>query len=127
MLFNVFTTAAIAFLAAPALANPIDTLPAGLESHLESRASDVTARFWKQTTCKTERSKKPFQSGHCIKDLAGRDHGVSMAERKKSSCHTFASVIRYREKNCQGYSEKGLNLYDCFNIGDEWKSMKFQC
>ncbi|KAF5641230.1 hypothetical protein F25303_6936 [Fusarium sp. NRRL 25303] len=108
MLFNVFTTAAIALLAAPALANPIETLPEGLESHLESRAGDVTARFWKQTTCKTERSKINFQSGHCIKDLAGRDHGVSMDSRKKSSCHS-------------------LNLYDCFNIGDEWKSMKFKC
>ncbi|KAG5755788.1 hypothetical protein H9Q69_000257 [Fusarium xylarioides] len=123
MLFNVFTAAAITFLASPALANPIDTLPAGLESHLESRASDVTARFWKQTTCKTERSKKGFQSGHCIKDLAGKDHAVSMDARKKSSCH----MIRYREKGCTGYSEKGLNLYDCFNIGDEWKSMKFKC
>ncbi|KAG5774103.1 hypothetical protein H9Q72_000392 [Fusarium xylarioides] len=123
MLFNVFTAAAITFLASPALANPIDTLPAGLESHLESRASDVTARFWKQTTCKTERSKKGFQSGYCIKDLAGKDHAVSMDARKKSSCH----MIRYREKGCTGYSEKGLNLYDCFNIGDEWKSMKFKC
>ncbi|CVL06156.1 uncharacterized protein FMAN_03857 [Fusarium mangiferae] len=123
MLFNVFTTAAIALLAAPGLANPIETLPEGLESHLESRAADVTARFWKQTTCKTERSKKGFQSGHCIKDLAGKDHAVSMDARKKNSCH----MIRYREKNCVGYSEKGLNLYDCFNIGDEWKSMKFKC
>ncbi|KAF5260674.1 hypothetical protein FOXYS1_8685 [Fusarium oxysporum] len=77
MPFNVFTTTVIAFLAAPALANPIDTLPAGLESHLESRAADVTAR--------------------------------------------------YRQKNCQGCSQKDLNLYDCFNIGDEWKSMKFKC
>ncbi|KAF5986302.1 hypothetical protein FCOIX_1579 [Fusarium coicis] len=113
MLFNIFTTAAIALLAAPALANPIDTLPAGLESHLVTRASDVTARFWTSTTCRTSRSKKDFDSGHCIKDLAGADHAVSMDARKKSSCHS--------------YSEKGLNLYDCFNIGDEWKSMKFQC
>ncbi|EGU77602.1 hypothetical protein NW761_000179 [Fusarium oxysporum] len=44
MPFNVFTTTVIGFLAAPALANPIDTLPASLESHLESRAADVTAR-----------------------------------------------------------------------------------
>ncbi|TVY79608.1 hypothetical protein Focb16_v009565 [Fusarium oxysporum f. sp. cubense] len=123
MPFNVFTTTAIAFLAAPALANPIDTLPAGLKSHLESRAADVTARFWTTTTCHTQRSRKGFQSGHCIKDLAGADHAVSMAERRKSSCH----MIRYRQKNCQGCSQKGLNLYDCFNVGDEWKSMKFKC
>ncbi|KAM5513819.1 hypothetical protein FOXYSP1_04786 [Fusarium oxysporum f. sp. phaseoli] len=109
MPFNVFTTTVIGFLAAPALANPIDTLPASLESHLESRAAD--------------RSRKGFQSGHCIKDLAGVDHAVSMVERRKSSCH----MIRYRQKNCQGCSQKGLNLYDCFNIGDEWKSMKFKC
>ncbi|RKK89699.1 hypothetical protein BFJ68_g2534 [Fusarium oxysporum] len=45
MPFNVFTTTVTAFLAALTLANPIGTLPAGLESHLESRAADVTARF----------------------------------------------------------------------------------
>ncbi|KAG9506331.1 hypothetical protein J7337_003314 [Fusarium musae] len=124
MLFNTFTTAAVALLAAPALAKPIDTIPAGLDSHLETRASDVTARFWTSTTCRTSRGpRKDFDSGHCIKDLAGADHAVSMDARKKSSCH----MIRYREKGCTGYSEKGLNLYDCFNIGDEWKSMKFQC
>lgn len=98
MLFNIFTAATIALLAAPALANPIETLPEGLESHLESRAADVTARFWKQTTCKTERSKKGFQSGHCIKDLAGKDHAVSMDARKKNSCHSESSNLstRYR-------------------------------
>ncbi|KAJ0149474.1 Uncharacterized protein HZ326_7958 [Fusarium oxysporum f. sp. albedinis] len=109
MPFNVFTTTVIAFLAAPALANPIHTLPVGLESHLESRAAELPT--------------KSFQSGHCIKDLAGADHAVSMAERKKSSCQ----MIRYRQKNCQGCSQKGLNLYDCFNTGDEWKSTKFKC
>ncbi|KAK2480731.1 hypothetical protein H9L39_06370 [Fusarium oxysporum f. sp. albedinis] len=76
MPFNVFTTTVIAFLAAPALANPIHTLPVGLESHLESRAAELPT---------------------------------------------------YRQKNCQGCSQKGLNLYDCFNTGDEWKSTKFKC
>ncbi|KAF5694488.1 hypothetical protein FDENT_1100 [Fusarium denticulatum] len=123
MLFNVFTTAALALLAAPALANPIDSLPAGLDSHLESRAEDIIVKFWTTTTCRTSRSRKGFNSGHCINDLAEKDHAVSMQERKKTSCH----MIRYREKNCQGYSEKGLNLNDCFNIGDEWRSMKFKC
>ncbi|KAI1042167.1 hypothetical protein LB505_002983 [Fusarium chuoi] len=126
MLFNAFTTTAIAvcsLLAVPALANPIDTLPAGLDSHLESRANDITVKFWTTTTCRTSRSRKGYNSGYCIKDLASKDHAVSMQERKKTSCH----MIRYREGNCQGYSEKGLNLNDCFNIGDDWKSMKFQC
>ncbi|KAF5557303.1 hypothetical protein FNAPI_5516 [Fusarium napiforme] len=92
MLFNVFTTAALALLAAPALANPIDTLPAGLESHLESRASDVVARFWDSTTCRNSLGdRKPFNSGHCIKSLREKEHAVSMAERKKSSCHSELS------------------------------------
>ncbi|KAG8668266.1 hypothetical protein FPOAC2_07557 [Fusarium poae] len=126
MLFNTFTTSAIAafaLLAAPVVSSPIDTIPEGLESHLQSRANDVTVKFWTTTTCHTSRSRKGFNSGHCINALAGKDHAVSMQERKSTKCH----MIRYREKNCQGYSEKGLNLHDCFNIGDEWESLRFKC
>lgn len=91
MLVNVFTTATIAactLLATPTLANPIDTLPAGLESHLQTRANDVTVKFWDSTTCRTSRSRKSFNSGHCIKALAGKDHAVSMQERKSTKCHS---------------------------------------
>ncbi|CEI68026.1 hypothetical protein FVEN_g7703 [Fusarium venenatum] len=126
MLVNIFTTTVIiacAFLAAPVLGSPIDVLPDGLESHLQSRASDFTVRFWDTTLCKTERSKKDFNSGHCIKRLAEKDHAVSMVTRKATKCH----MIRYREHDCKGYSEKVLNLKDCFNIGDEWESLKFKC
>ncbi|KAM0420232.1 hypothetical protein ACHAPD_003802 [Fusarium lateritium] len=145
MLVNIFTTTVIiacAFLAAPVLGSPIDVLPDGLESHLQSRASDFTVRFWDTTLCKTERSKKDFNSGHCIKRLAEKDHAVSMVTRKATKCHNNSSklvdaqplltafpssVIRYREHDCKGYSEKVLNLKDCFNIGDEWESLKFKC
>ncbi|KNB17259.1 hypothetical protein FOXG_21893 [Fusarium oxysporum f. sp. lycopersici 4287] len=100
MPFNVFTTTVIAFLAAPALANPIDTLPAGLESHLESRAADVTARV-----------------GIASKTWLVQTMLLAWQRERKAAV----------KKNCQGCSQKGLNLYDCFNTGDEWKSMKFKC
>ncbi|KAH7305184.1 hypothetical protein B0I35DRAFT_444135 [Stachybotrys elegans] len=126
MLFNLFTTTALvacSLLAAPALGSPLDiTLPPGLESHLTSRASDVTVKYWKTTSCKTSNSEKSYNSGKCL-NVASVDHAVSMQERKKNSCH----LIRYEEKDCKGYSEKGLNLDDCFNIGDRWESLKIQC
>lgn len=95
MLFNVLTTTALtacALLAAPVLGSPLDTVPPGLESHLESRASDVTVKFWDSTTCKRSNSKKSYNSGRCL-NVASVDHAVSMQERKKHSCHSKLQIF----------------------------------
>ena len=91
MLFNIFTTTALAassLLTVPVLSNPINTVPDSLEPHLQSRAGDITVKFWNSLKCKTSVSEKQYNSGHCIKDLSDSDIAVSMQSRKSSKCYS---------------------------------------
>ncbi|KAF4986188.1 hypothetical protein FGRMN_10954 [Fusarium graminum] len=125
MLFTTFTNAALtacALLAAPALGKPIEVEVPGLESHLQSRASDIRVKFWDSDKCKTSRSNKWYNSGHCIVSLDKKDIAVSMQE-KKSGCY----MIKFKDKNCKGRSERKNTLDGCFYVGDGWESLKFVC
>ncbi|OBS20341.1 hypothetical protein FPOA_06713 [Fusarium poae] len=125
MLFTTFTNAALTtltLLAAPALGSPIEVEVPGLESHLQSRASDIRVKFWDSTSCKTSRSNKWYNRGHCIKSLDKKDVAVSMQE-KKSGCY----MIKFKKQNCQGTSVRKNNLHDCFDIASGWESLKFVC
>ncbi|RBR09585.1 uncharacterized protein FIESC28_09804 [Fusarium coffeatum] len=85
MLFNIFTTTALAassLLTVPVLSNPIDTVPDSLEPHLQSRAGDITVKFWNSLKCKTSVYEKQYNSGHCIKDLSDEDIALSDSQRR---------------------------------------------
>ncbi|KAF4340813.1 hypothetical protein FBEOM_5265 [Fusarium beomiforme] len=82
MLFNAFTTAALTactLLAASCLANAIDALPPGQQSHLESRADrDIKVEFWDSQYCNNNASRltKMYHAGYCIDKLDPANRGL---------------------------------------------------
>ncbi|CAG9952624.1 unnamed protein product [Clonostachys rosea f. rosea IK726] len=122
MLYTSFVARALAafsILTAPVLGGTVNIPP---ELDARSAAKDVDIKWWTTLECKRSEHANGYNSGDCLN--VEQRTAASMQRRKQTSC----KMIRYEGKKCTGYSERGLNLHDCFSVkGSRWKSLKVQC